>query len=141
MEVQNFFIFVFGVFFTGLTILALSIQIKKQSKTTSADVSLKMVERMRDKDIRDSIKFLETGNLPSADWDMDHELRVLMDHFEDMAMFEEEGVLDIQHILQMHGYVLRLIKSNSETQKIIQHWADQDPLFYYIFLRRLLKLV
>ena len=141
MVMENFFIFVLGIGIAGITIIALTYQIRIQRKATSANVSLDMLKLMREKDFRETVKFLKSGNVPNNQWDRDLELTKLLNHFEDMAMFEEDGVLDLEHIRQMHGRVLKLIKNNVHTKRIIKEWSDEDPNFYFIFLRRLLNSI
>jgi len=141
MVMENFFIFVLGIAIAGITIIALTYQIRMQRKATSASVSLEMLKRMRDDDFRDTVKFLKSGTVPKSGWDKDLELLKFLNHFEDMAMFEEDGVLNFEHIKQMHGHILKLIKSNADTQRLIKKWSDEDPNFYFIFLRRLLNSV
>lgn len=125
-----------GILITTITVL--SIQLKKQTKATSATLSLEMLKRMREEDFRDVVeKILEDKpeNCNSRDFN-----RVL-NHFEYMALFENDGTLDIEHIIHMYGTVLQKIKTNPFIQKRIQEVVDKDPDYYYVHLRDLLKKI
>lgn len=117
------------------------IQHRSQQKTTSVNVSMSILKRFEDDDFRITSDFLATGKVPSDDWDQDHELLKLMNYFEDMGLFANDGVLKIKHIIQMHRDTLRLIKENEHTKKLLETHRKKDPKFYYIFLTKLLTKV
>jgi len=112
-----------------------------QKKATSVTVSMSLLKRFEDKDFRDVSDFLALGKIPHDGWDRDNELLKLMNYFEDMGLYSDEGVLKIKHIIQMHRDTLRLIKENEHTQKLLKEHREKDPDFYYIFLTKLLKKV
>jgi len=112
-----------------------------QKKTNSVNVSMNLLKRFEDKDFRDVSDFLATDKTPSDDWDKENELLKLMNYFEDMGLYEDEGVLKIKHIIQMHRDTLRLIKENKHTKKLLEEHRKKDPKFYYIFLTKLLEKV
>ena len=120
----------------GITILALHTQIKKEAKSTSADVTLKILERFREDDFRDTTKKILNDKSNECD---DKEIRKLLNYFEYIAIFEEDGVLVFEHVEHMHGAVLRKIKQDEKIQGIIQEYVDKDPNYYFTYLRRLLE--
>lgn len=121
-----------------VTAIALWKQISKQTKATSANLSLEMLKRMREEDFRDTVeKILKDQPQTCNRRDLDR----LLNHFEYMSLFEDDGSLDIQHIIHMYGAVLKKIKDNVFIQEIIQESVKKDPNYYYIHLRELLKKV
>jgi len=137
----NFFeivTFIFTVGLIGITILALHTQIKKETKSTSANVLLRTLDRVREDDFKDTTdKIL---NDRSSDC-KDKEIRKLLNYFEYVAIFEEDEVLTFNHIEHMHGAVLRKMKTDEKIQGIIKEYVDMDPNYYFTYLRRLLMKI
>lgn len=109
---------------------------KSAKLTASVSISLEMLKRFRDDDFRTTIDFLKTGKHPEK-WDRDRELLKLMNHFDEMGMFEKDGVLLKQHITEMHGHVLKLLSNNPYSKKLFNEWRKKDPDYYFIHLARL----
>jgi hypothetical protein len=121
-----------------VTAIALWKQIHKQTKATSANLSLEMLKRMREEDFRDVVeKILQDQPEKCNRRDLDR----LLNHFEYMALFEDDGTLDVTHIEHMYGAVLKKIKDNKFVQDIIQESVKKDPNYYYVHLRNLLKKI
>ena len=117
------------------------VQHRSQQKTTSVNVSMSILKRFEDDDFRNTSNFLATGKRPSDDWNQENELLKLMNYFEDMGLYANEGVLKEKHIIQMHRDTLRLIQKNEHTKKLLKEHREKDPKFYYIFITKLLKKV
>jgi len=130
---------ILGIAIGGSTVFLAWRQQIIQKKTTSVTVSLEMLKRLQEKDFRDTVEFLASGNIPYDNWNKDIEIEKLLTHFEDMGLFKEEGVLTAKHIKQMHGYTLGLIKENLDAQRIIKIWNDKKPEYYFIFVKKLLE--
>ena len=132
---------ILGIIVGGLATLIAFQQHKSQRKTTSVNISMEMLKRFSDSDFRSTIQFLKSGIIPNDNWDRDRELLKLMNHFEDMGLFEKDGVLEMNHIKQLHGHVLNLIKTNEHTKRLRKEWSDKDPDYYFVFLKRLLEKI
>ena len=101
---------------------------------------MQLLRRFEQDDFRKISDFLASGNEPH-DWDRRHELLKLMNCFEDMGLYESEGVLKLKHIIQMHRDTLRLIKSNKHTKSLLDEHVKCDPNYYFTFLTKLLEKV
>ena len=110
-----------------------------QKKITSVNISMEMLKRFREDDFRTTVRFLKTGKTSDDKWDKDTELLKIMNHFEEMGLFEKEGMLDMDHIKQLHGHVLNLIKNNEHSKMLFNEWRIKDPDFYFIHLAKLLE--
>jgi len=116
MEIQNFLIFGYRTFFAGITVIALHYQIKKQTKATSTGILLKTLDRVREPDFKDTIgKILNDKSIECEDV----EIRKLLNYLEYIALFEDDGILDMNHICQMHGAILKKSKTDKHVQKIM----------------------
>ncbi len=112
-----------------------------QKKTTSVNISMEMLKRFREDDFRKTVRFLNTNELPNDKWDKNKELLKLLNHFEEMGLFEKDKLLSTDHIVHLHGHVLKLIKNNECAKKLIRDWKSKRPDFYFIHLSRLLRKI
>ena len=135
--VLDILLFTIGIGIAGITIIALHTQIKKQSKTTSSDVLLKTLERVREPDFQDTIRKILADQSEECE---DIEIRKLLNYFEYVAVFEDDGVLELNHIIQMHGAVLRKIRNDEYVQNMINNLVNDNPKLY-TYLRRLLGAI
>lgn len=132
MPVENFLIFVLGISFTGITIIALTLQMRQQKRTTSADISLRMIERMREKDFRKVVDDILDNNIVVKN---NIDLERLLNHFEYMAQFYYDELVMRDHIKLMYLPVLLEIKKNEEIKETF--FPEKSDLF--INLRYLLR--
>ena len=120
----------------GVTIIALWTQIRKQSKATSATLALEMLKRMRDEDFRDVVEKI-LNNTPEKCNSLD--LDRVLNHFEYMAVFEEDGILEMNHIKEVYTPTLLKIKESPFIQNKMQGMVSEKPDYYFTHLRRLLQ--
>ena len=109
------------------------------NKTTSVTISLEMSKRFKEKDFQNTIEFLYSGEKPDDSWDEKIEIEKLLTHFEDMGLYEDEGVLKMKHIDQMYRDTLIQIKKSKIAQDIIKESQKKDSEFYFIFLKKILE--
>ena len=107
-------------------------------KTTSAKILLEMSKRMEQQDFRKTMKLLHSEEKPDKDRDEQIEIERLLTYFEDMGLYEDEGILKIKHIDQMHRYTLKLLKKDDRVKKILEKYSDGDDAdFYFVFVKKL----
>ena len=109
---------------------------RKQAKVDAAKLALEMQRRFMEQDFRDTVKFLKTGQEPS-EWDKDHAIRKMMNYFEYMGMFEDEGVLKWTYVEHVHGHVLKMLKTNPDSKRLLDEWVKKDPKFYFFYIRKM----
>lgn len=124
MELENFFIFVYGTGFAGITIIALTIQMRRQAKTTSAHLSLEMVKRMREADFRTVVDNILDNNSTACNR---LDLERMLNHLEYMAAFERDELLDFGHVMMMYSNLLRHIRNDEHVQNIITEFVNDNP--------------
>ena len=108
----------------------------KQTKVDAARFALEMQKRFIEPNFRNTVKFLKTGKEPT-EWDKDQEIKKMMNYFEYMGMFETDGVLKWKYIDHVHGHVLKMLKVNPDSQKLLDEWVEKDPTFYFVHIRKM----
>lgn len=106
-----------GIGFSLYTILATKTQITKQTKVNSAQLSLELIKRVREKDFADIVDNIFDGKSNQCDAVT---LERFLNHFDMIAKFHEDELLDIQHITQIYGGLLRRIKTDQHIQTILK---------------------
>lgn len=104
-------------------ILVLVWQIRRHSKNVSADVSLKMLERVRTDEFRQILKTINDGK--SSTLETKHILKVLI-HYEYLALFEKEKVLDFNHVLHVHGMNLKTLYNDVWVRTVFEENRDKQ---------------
>ena len=103
---------IIGVFLTGFF---LWLQYKKQSKTTSADISLRMIETIRRDEFRETINKIKENK--DAQYS---EIRRVLNHYEYLASFEKDGILDYEHVIHQHGGNLNMLRKSKNVMKVFE---------------------
>ena len=109
---------------------------RKQTKVDAARLALDMQKRFMEQDFRETVKFLKTGVEPS-EWDKDKEIRKMMNYFEYMGMFEKDGVLEWKYIESIHGHVLKMLKTDFDSKRLLDKWVKKDPKFYFVYIKNM----
>lgn len=118
-----------GVFLTGFF---LWLQYHKQSKATSADISLRMIDTIRRDEFRSTInKIKDNKNAEHT------EIRRVLNHYEYLASFEKDGILDYEHVKHQHGGNLNMLRKSKMVMKVFEMERKEDPKFVYINLNNL----
>lgn len=113
----------------------------KQSLAISADFSFKMAQIFRQPRFSITLNYLETGKIPTKDWNIDYELEVLLTHIEDIGLFVSDGIIKEHHVLEMYSYTLEHIKKSSDCKRIIEKYQRVKPNFYFMYVKKLLNRV
>ena len=106
-----------GITIAGISLIVTAIKTKKQTKIDSANLSLELIKRVRETDfagIVDDIfdeKSKECNQIT---------LERLLNHFDMIAKFYEDNLLDLKHITQIYGGLLRIIKTDTHIQTILK---------------------
>ena len=108
----------------------------KESKINTVRLVLHMQKRFTKTDFRNVVKFLNTGEKPT-EWNKDLEIRKMMNYFEYMGMFENDGVLEWKYIKCVHGHVLNKLKTHPDSKRLLEEWVNKDPKFYFIYIRKM----
>lgn len=114
---------------------------RKQSRATSANLSVKMAEMFRQPRFMITLDYLETGNSPNKNWNVDSELEVLLTHVEDIGLFVDDGVISERHVLEMYSYTLELIKKSNDCKRIFDKYQKLKPNFYFRYVQHLITKI
>lgn len=105
-----------GIVIAGITAFFLWWQIHKQTKINSAQLSLELIKRVRDADFADIVDKIFDGKSNECN---SITLERFLNHFDMIAKFYEEKLLDLEHIIQIYGGLLRKIKVDDHIQTIL----------------------
>jgi len=113
----------------------------KQSRATSANLSVTMAELFRKPRFGKTLDYLENGKVPNPNWDKDLEIEILLTHIEDIGLFVSDGVISERHVLEMYSYTLELIKKSPDCKRIFEKYQEKKPNFYFMYVQKLLRKV
>lgn len=105
-----------GIGIAGISLIVTAVKTKKQTKIDSAQLSLELIKRVRDKDFAEIVDCIFDKKSKECD---QVTLERLLNHFDMMAKFHEEGLLDVEHINQIYGGLLHKIKEDTHIQTIL----------------------
>ncbi|MEX2193123.1 MAG: hypothetical protein WD717_07070 [Nitrosarchaeum sp.] len=114
---------------------------RKQSRATSASLSVTMAELFRQPRFMTTLKYLETKQRPNENWDLDTELEVLLTHIEDIGLFVDDGVISERHVLEMYSYTLEKIKGSQDCKRIFEKYQREKPNFYFRYVQHLISKI
>ena len=105
-----------GFGFTGITILALNSQIKKQATVSSTQICLSFFERLRNDDFRNiskKIRLKEKFDLTEehSDW---ISLMTYLNHFEHIAIAEDREAIDLNSTMSFFNGYLKQMRKNDQ---------------------------
>ena len=136
-DVLQLLIIALGFGLTGIGILALKEQIKKQSGSTSVQVCLSFFDRLRDADMReisDKIRSKELLNLEEETTDWINLMRFL-NHFEHISIAQDRDVIDYDSTMSFFsGYLTAMNKNKQVTTHI-----NNQPGKGFSYLKMLLR--
>ena len=125
---------IFGIITAGVTAFFLGLQIKKQSKTTSADISLRMIETVRRKEFRNDLSKIIEGKSNEL---TEKEIYRILNHYEYLAEFEKDGVLVFDHVLHQHGRNIKMLYDDQRVKSIFDKSRKENPEYNYTNLDNL----
>ena len=108
---------VIGIGFSSYNIWRTETQISKQTKINSAQLSLELIKRVREKDFADIVDNIFDGKSDQCDAIT---LERFLNHFDMIAKFHEDKLLEMQHIIQIYGGLLRKIRDDKYIQTILK---------------------
>lgn len=101
----------------AIGIIITAIKTKRQTKIDSANLSLELIKRVREKDFADIVDQIFDDKSNECD---PVTLERFLNHFDMIAKFHEERLIDVAHITQIYGGLLRKIKNDTHIQSIIK---------------------
>lgn len=100
-----------------ISLIVTALKTRKQTKIDSAQLSLELIKRVREKDFAEIIDKIFDEKSKDCD---NITLERLLNHFDMIAKFEEDGIIEIDHIIQIYGGLLRKIKTDSHIQLLLK---------------------
>lgn len=139
MEVEILVAFI-GIVIAGITASALFYQIQKQTKIESGKFSIEFLLRTSEK-YRDAISHIraraEQKNFEPYD---PKKIRLLLNHFEYIAVFEQDGLIKLDHISEMFGQALLRIDRDDKIKQIMDDARINDKTIYSNLISLLCKI-
>ena len=125
---------ILGIVTAGITALFLWLQIKKQSKTTSADISLRMIDTVRREEFRKILSKISEGKSKELS---ENDIYRVLNHYEYLAEFEKDGVLDFDHVLHQHGRNIKMLYDDQRVKSIFDESRKENLEYNYTKLDNL----
>lgn len=114
----------------GITAFFLWYQIRKQTKVDSARFSMDFLARTG-RNYISVLKQIKEKAENKNTTPYDHEkIRLMLNHFEYIALFEDDDIINIKHIDEIFGQALLRIKKDVEIQQIINDIRKNDKTIY-----------
>lgn len=110
-------------------------QFRHHVKVTSADVSLRLIETVRRDEFREAFKKIREDNITTSD---DSSIRRILNHYEHVALFEKNGVLQYNDVLHQHGGNIKLLYDSTKVMKVFDEAKRKNPGFVYVNLDNLM---
>lgn len=126
-----------SIFAMGALIVS-AIQIKKQSKVSSANLILELVKPWRQKDFQKLLNEIANHDITKYD---EGELEKLLNQLEDIATFWKDDTLSEIHVKEFFGSNLKTVRDDKFIQDFIKKWASKNSDYYFVNLRELIKKV
>lgn len=120
------------------TLVVNSIQIKKQSQISSANLILELLQPWRKQSFKDFLKEIADPNTTQYDED---NLEEFLNQLEDIAIFWKDGTLSEVHVKEFFGTNLKTVRDDEFIQNYMKKWIDKNPDYYFVNLTNLIKKV
>jgi len=105
------------VIIAAVSLAVTAFKTRKQTKIDSAHLSLELIKRVREKDFAEIVDNIFDDKSSECN---DVVLERFINHLDMIAKFNEEKIINIDHISQIYGGLLRKIKTDSHIQLIIK---------------------
>lgn len=129
-----------GFFIAGITAIALFYQIQKQTKIESGKFSIEFLVRTGEK-YKDTISHIRARAVQKNFEPYDpKEIRLLLNHFEYIAVFEQDGLIKLDHIREMFGQVLLRIDRDDKIKQIMDDTRKNNKTIYSNLISLLSKI-
>ena len=111
-----------GVFYSAFTHNSVKNEIKRQRLMDSARLTLDMIKWLGDDDLKQLIRYIQRQD-PTIKYDPVI-LERLLNHFDIIARFYEDGSIDLSHIEQSYGEVLKRFNADDQIREYLDQHKD-----------------
>ena len=122
-----------------ITVFLLWQQHTLKNRIASIDYCKDLLNKIRDDD--ELHKTNNAINNNQANNCTDHEIDVFLNEYDDLALFWKQKVVQFNHLEQMHGAILKKIKSTTKTKEYIDKEYKKSEFFFYSNLVKLLEKI
>ena len=123
-----------AIVMAGLTVSFMIIQNRQHAKTTSADLSLRMIDTIRRKDFRDILGKIRDGKSNEL---KGNEIGKVLNHYEYLAEFEKGKLLNFDHVLHQHGRNIKMLYDDHVVKQQFDNARGNNQKYNYINLANL----
>jgi len=118
---------VVAIITSAITTSFLVYNTNKQSKVTSSQVIITMLNRLRDNDFRDVYEKMKKNQHID-----DLELRRYLTYLEYIAIFCHDGVLSFYHVDQIFGANFKWLNKNAQVLAILDNIPAFSDLYFHV---------
>ncbi len=127
-----------GIVIATSSLIVTAHQTKKRSKVSSANLILELLKPWREEHVKKLLSEIADPSITQYD---EKELSYLLNHFEDIAVFENDGTLSTNHVVEFFGADLKYIRDDKFIQNYIKKWVEKNPNYYFVNLNQLFKKI
>ncbi len=128
-----------GILIAMGTLLINAIQIKKQSKISSANLILELNKPWgNNTDFKLFLAEISNPNVTKYD---ETKVEELLNQLENISIFWKDETLTENHVKEFFGSNLKTIRDDKFIQIYMKKWTDKNPDYYFVNLTKLLKKV
>jgi len=125
-----------GIGIATVSLIVTAYKTNKQSKVSSANLILELLKPWRQKETKKLLSDITDPSITKYD---EKELSYLLNHFEDIAVLEDDGTITTDHVKEFFGTDLKNIKEDSSIQNYINTWTEKNSDYYFVNLRKLFE--
>ena len=112
----------------------ISKQLKIQIKINSADLSLRMIDVVRREDFREILGKIRDGKSGEL---KDNEIGKVLNHYEYLAEFEKDDLLNFDHVLHQHGRNIKMLYDDHVVKQQFDEAREKNLEYNYVNLANL----
>ncbi len=125
---------IIGMVMAAGTIFFLAWQNIQRAKIASADLSLRMIDTVRREDFREILCKISDGKSNELD---DNKIYKVLNHYEYLAEFEKDKLLNFDHVLHQHGRNIKMLYDDSKIKQVFDKSRKENPGYNYTNLNNL----
>ncbi len=112
-----------------------TIQTKRQTKVSSSNLILKLLEPWRKHEFITALSSMHNGKNDTK------QVEKFVNQMEDIAIFWKDKTITDNHAKEFFGANLKFIRDDEFIKNYLKTWIEKNPKYYFVNLTKLLKKV